>query len=106
MADGALPRFVIAKQNKAGGMRYFWQPPTRVLRSTNLFECRALGSVQRLRGIGLRSSTGRSIIGVSMATSPGKVLRRKRARHDPGPSTTCLRPIGSTLLLERGHSSS
>ncbi len=44
MADGAPPRFLITKRNKAGGVRYFWQPPTRVLKATKDFECRALGS--------------------------------------------------------------
>jgi hypothetical protein len=44
MSGSGLPRFVIAKRNKAGGVRYFWQPPTRVLKVTKDFECRSLGS--------------------------------------------------------------
>jgi hypothetical protein len=43
MSETGLPRFVVRKVNKAGGVRYFWQPPTRVLQTTKLFECRALG---------------------------------------------------------------
>ena len=43
MADEALPRFVIRKVSRAGDVRYFWNPPLRILRVTKDFECRALG---------------------------------------------------------------
>lgn len=44
MGDGTLPRFLIVKRNKSGGVRYFWNPPRRILNITKDFECRALGS--------------------------------------------------------------